>query len=541
MIISAKWLASSILAISLLGSTPVWAFSGSLSKDSLKNSDGRIMMDVSTYAGLGDDGSNNGSRRYATFRNPTGLLLKPDGTLIVSDTRNHLLRSIAGEKVDTLAGLIVWKDHKGFPIGSRLDGKADRSLFQEPMGLASDAAGSIYVADAGNHAIRKIDASGHVTTLAGNGLIGNKDGNGDEAAFNHPQGVAVASDGTVYVADTLNHVIRSISPAGRTTTLTASSTRLAEVTPGQVVRSGDYKDGAISEAKFNEPTGLALDGKGNLYISDAGNQRIRYMDFGSGTVTTVAGGGQEASGVLYSNTGLYVRGDYADGEARTARFNFPQGIALTQEGGLIIADSMNRSIRYLLDGQVTTLAGNAKRLSGEADGVEQAAEFQKPMGVAISMDGSIYVSDAFNNKIRCLSLYRLPSELPRNNHVKVVVGSQVISFEAQPEIANGRTMVPVRAIAEALGYKVGYRDEDRSVQLTKGEVTIELYIDKTGINKFRTQQQVVMKATDAAPYMKENVTYVPVRFFAEEIGLDVQWDESTSTAILRPKTNVEQS
>lgn len=536
--ITAQRLAAAAMAACLLvGGTPAWADAPSLSKDSLRTDTGRIMMDVSTYAGLGDDGSGSAARLYATFRSPSGLLVQPDGTLLVADTKNHLLRRIAGDSVSTYAGLIAWKDGKGSPLGARLDGTADLSVFQEPMGLASDRGGSIYVADAGNHAIRKVDASGRVTTIAGSGQIGLKDGQGLEAAFDHPQDVAVASDGTVYVADTLNHVIRRIGSDGRTTTLTAPSSRLVEVSPGQVVPSGDFRDGSIAEAKFNEPSGLALDDRGNLYISDSGNQRIRYMDFGKGQVTTVAGG-SAAAGAAYEPASLYAQGAYADGKAEAARFNFPQGIALTPEGGLVIADSMNHSIRYLLDGEVTTLAGDPRQRTGEADGTERTAQFQKPMDVAAAADGSIYAADAFNNKVRRLTPYQLPSGLPQNDEVKVVLGSTPISFEVQPEIVNGRTMVPVRAVTEALGYKVEYKEEDRSVQLTKGDVAIVLHIGQTGIEKQVKGQPGTVKTTDTAPYIKDGNTYVPVRFFAEEAGLDVQWEETARAVVLRPLTKL---
>ncbi|OXM84110.1 stalk domain-containing protein [Paenibacillus rigui] len=535
---TAKMVAASVLAMSLLGGTQAWASSASLSRDGLKNSNGGLMVDVTTFAGLGDDGSSDAPRPIATFRAPSALLIKEDGTMLVSDTRNHLLRSVQGDQVGTFAGIIPWKDSKGQPVGTRLDGKAELSIFQEPMGLASDAGGNVYVADAGNHAIRKIDAAGNVTTIAGNGLIGRKDGKGPDATFDHPQDVAVAADGTVYVADTLNHVIRSIRTDGSTSTLTAPSDRLIEVTPGQVVNAGDYLDGDIAQAKFNEPAGLVLDAKGNLYVSDSGNQRIRYMDFSTGKVTTVAGANEAAAGQLYNKQDLYAPGSFADGDAGKAQFNFPQGIALTPEGGLVIADSMNHSIRYLLDGKVTTLAGDRHQQTGETDGVEYGAAFLKPMDVAISTDGSLYVADAFNNKVRKLNAYQLPPSLPQDDRIKVVVGSNVIAFDAQPEIVNGRTMVPVRAITEALGYTVGFREEDRSVQLTKGDVTIELSIDKTGIQRLEKNKQPLSKTMDVSPYVKEDRTYVPVRFFAEEIGMDVQWDDATRTAILRPATNI---
>ncbi|TVY08269.1 stalk domain-containing protein [Paenibacillus cremeus] len=512
--------------------TSAAAYGASPAADGLKGANNQILLDITTAAGNGTLGSQNGAALSTTFRSPSGVAVAPDGSVLIADTRNQMIRKLAGGQVSTYAGVLFKKDVKGFPVGAMLDGEASLSMFQEPMGMAFDSKGNLYIADSANHAIRKVDASTQqVSTLAGSGLLGSKDGTGKSASFQQPSDVAVAADGTVYVADTLNHLIRSISPAGVVTTLNAASNRVVEVSPGQVSTAGDFADGSLAAAKFNEPSGLVLDAKGNLYVSDSGNQRIRYIDLQQGQVTTVAGGG-----TANAKKELYVPGDYADGNAAEARFNFPMGLELTAEGGLVIADSQNHSIRYLLNGKVTTLAGAANQTPGKQDGTESGAEFQRPTDVAVLQDGSIMVADAFNNQLRQLSLYQLPADLPKDDHVKVVLGPKPIAFDAQPEIVGGRTMVPVRAITEALGYKVTYDDANRAVQLSKDGVTVELYIDRTGVKRIEQGKVAEIKETDAEPYIKEDRTYVPVRFFAEEIGLDVQWNDSARTAILRPKT-----
>ncbi|WP_284640904.1 stalk domain-containing protein [Paenibacillus silviterrae] len=534
---SKKLLAVLVAASALFGSSS--AYGASLEKDAVIGSNDQILTNVNTLAGLGGFGDYNGARLTATFRSPAGLGLLPDGTILFADSRNHKIKQLKDGKVSDFAGIYVHKDAKGFPEGGMLDEKKDLSLFNEPKGIAVDANGNIYVADAGNHAVRKIDASGKVTTVAGTGVLGHKDGAGKEARLYYPTDVAVAADGTIYVTDSLNHVIRSITPAGQVKTLNALSNRLIEVSPGQVVPAGDYSDGSLATAKFNEPTSLVLDAKGNLYVSDTGNQRIRYIDLAQGKVSTVAGSSvNEAKSGLYEKKELFAPGDYADGEALKALFNAPQGLALTAEGGLLIADSGNNAVRYLANGKVTTLAGASNLLSGELDGIDRGAGFHKPTDVAVLADGSVVVADSFNNKLRSVSLYQLPAELPKDDSVKVVLGSQWVQFDAQPEISEGRTMVPVRLITEALGYKVTFDDDTRAVQLSKDGRTIELYVGKTGIKRLEEGKEAVQKATDVAPYIKEDRTYVPIRFFAEEIGLDVQWHNDTRTAIIREKTTI---
>jgi sugar lactone lactonase YvrE len=403
--------------------------------------------------------------------------------------------------------------------------------------MAADQQGNLYIADTENHAVRKIDTAGSVTTIAGNGVLGSKDGTGKEASFYSPQDVAIAADGTIYVADTLNNAIRRISPTGVVTTLNALSTRVVEVVPGQAIASGDYKDGELKTALFNEPAGLALDAKGNLFVSDTGNQLIRYIDLAAGQVTTVAGHVPAEQAAFYEKNALYASGDLIDGDASVAQFNFPKGIAVTAQGGLIIADSLNHSIRYLKDQYVSTLAGDLDGLSGIKDGAERSSSLQNPTDVAVAADGSVWIADSYNNKLRKLSFYELPAGIHNDGVVKVVNGSQRITFESEPENLNGRVLVPVRAVTQALGYSVEYNENtttgERTVRLTKGTVTVELTIGKQQIKRIVPNTADVIKDIDVAPYINHDLTYVPIRFFAEELGQNVQWHQETQTVIIR--------
>ena len=182
--------------------------------------------------------------------------------------------------------------------------------------LAVDAKGNVYVADSGNNAIRKVDMNGNVSTLQEMAFLETRMVKVRRPAFNHPSDVAVAADGTVYVADSLNHAIRKIAVDGNVSTLTAAVSRVIQIRPGEASFAGDYHDGSLSTATFNEPSGLALDSKGNLYVSDTGNQRIRYIDLASRDCdddcwidTSIS------TSTIYEKNELYAGGDFADGDA----------------------------------------------------------------------------------------------------------------------------------------------------------------------------------------------------------------------------------
>jgi len=490
------------------------------------SSEGRPLIESSDVAGAGDYDELNGSADAASFRHPTSLAVLRDGTVLVSDTGNHRIRSIKNGQVGVYAGteVNVLFDAGGMPIGSFVNGPANRSFFNAPVGIDADAAGNVYVADRGNHAVRKIAPSGNVTTLAGTGVLGFADGGASEARFYAPSDVAVAADGSVYVADTLNHVIRKIDASGNVTTLTAASDRIVEVVDGVIEMAGDFADGPIARAKFNEPSGLALDAKGNLYVSDTGNQRIRYIDFAAGTVTTVAGGG------AYAANSLYVEGFYVDGAAADARFYSPKGLAVDAAGGVYIADSLNHSVRYLKDGTVVTVVGNAAGDYGKANGIDERVLVDLPTDVALTADGGLLIADTYNNKIRKIDFFALPAGWGANGTIRVLYENREVTFDAPPLTRSNRTMVPVRAIAEAMGYDVSFEGND--IVLQRGDQKITMTLGQAQVIRTSGEERAT-RAIDAAPFVEGSRTYVPVRFFAEEIGVDVEWLGDSSTVLLR--------
>ncbi len=335
-----------------------------------------VALWVEVAAGNGEFNYADGNAGKAAFRVPTNLAILPDNSIVISDQGNHLIRQLKNGNVTTFAGMRFLVDDHGFPVGGLHNDVKEKSIFFTPSGLASDSMGNVYIADTANHVIRKITKEGTVITLAGDGLPGLTDGKSNAAKFYFPGDIVVAKDGTIYVADTLNHVIRKIDTRGNVTTLNAPSLRPVEIVGGVVEASGEYLDGALNQAKFNEPSGLALDEKGNLYVSDTGNQVIRYIDFSANKVTTVAGN------AILSN-GLYGKSGFKDGSALEARFFTPKGIVITPEGGLLIADYGNHAIRYFYQGTVKTIATN----------------LQFPTDVAVTKEGTIFFTNSSNNQI----------------------------------------------------------------------------------------------------------------------------------------------
>ena len=221
----------------------------------------------------------------------------------------------------------------------------------------------------GNNATTSSNAGG-VTTLAGSTTYGHADGTGVAASFNYPWGVAVDGSGNVYVVDNSNHMIRKIDSAGVVTTLAGSTT------------SGST-DGTGIAASFYYPAGVAVDGSGNLYVADNGNNMIRKID-SAGVVTTLAGSTTSGS---------------TDGTGPAASFLGPAGVAVDGSGNVYVADSANNMIRKITStGVVTTLAGSTT--PGSVDGIGVAASFNLPCAVAIDGSGNLYVADSNNNMIR---------------------------------------------------------------------------------------------------------------------------------------------
>ena len=320
---------------------------------------------VTTLAGAaGQDGTANGVGTAARFHYIWSLALDPSGNLYAGDDSNHAVRKIAPDAtVTTFIGKIL-------DFGST-DGSVDAARFLYPDGVCVDAQFNTYVSDTNNHTIRKISVLGQVTTLAGSpGQSGTADGVGNAARFYFPRGISVDGAGNLYVCDTYNDRIRKIMPNGAVSTYAGGT--------------AGFLDGTGAVAKFSRPTGITLGTGGNLYVADFGNHSVRKVAPG-GVVTTVAGNGTIGS---------------ADGTGATARFYYPRGIGSDSLGNLYVADTSNHTIRKITPGgTVSTLAGTPGT-SGFADGAGAAANFFNPRGVTVDPIGNVWVSDFNNRSIR---------------------------------------------------------------------------------------------------------------------------------------------
>lgn len=393
------------------------------------------VLDMSTLAGTGTAGSTDGPGSVACFYGPSGVAVHRSGYLYVADTQNHTIRRVTRDGVvSTLAGA------PGKP--GRENGPGHLARFCFPHGVAVDAAGNVFVADWCD-TIRKITPDGVVSLLAG-GETGSRDGFGPEAQFYEPEGLAVDNAGNVFVADKRNHSIRKVSPFGLVTTVAGYSGN----------RGCFVCWSPESNSSFCNPTGVAVDSTGNLFVADH-RCAIKQVT-PDGLVSVLAGGVCDCGG--------------ADGPGEYAKFSYPGGVAVDTYGNVYVADTGDNTIRRITaEGMVSTLAGRYRE-TNYVNGPGKLARFWYPYAVAVDGAGNVFVADTGNHVIR--------KGVP-DSGVRAFDGTEIIRFAPDPP---GKPTSSIRISVKGVSH---------GVALTE--------VDAAEASKFRIQTPAGVKALKKLP------------------------------------------
>ncbi len=405
-------------------------------------------------AGDSSIGSVDGTGVGARFNGPMGMATDAQGNSYVADEKNHVIRKITTNGVvTTFAGEAGYAGYR--------DGSSTEARFRLPKDVEVDTAGNVFVADAGNRVIRKITANGEVSTVAGSGSHGSADGVGTAASFALPTGLALASDGAIYVADAVTNTIRKIALSGMVSTFAG--------------KAGVYgkADGIGADASFFYPLSVSVDALGYVYVAEAGNNLVRKIA-PSGQVTTLSSGSGDAvikrpsaliaqsdgtlfvcdvnsvlkitpAGTITVLAGVIGEWDSADGTGSDARFLYPSGITLDPDGNLLVADRDDNTIRKVSSsGVATTLAGLSAILSADSiDGTGGDVRFFGPAHIAVDTVGNLYVADSGNNTIR---------KITADGVVSTIAG--IAGKEGLIDQATGEALFssPVGIAVDALGH-----------------------------------------------------------------------------------------
>jgi hypothetical protein len=317
---------------------------------------------VSTFAGDGKDAYLDGPLLSARFHTPIDIAISAGGIIYTADYNGRRIRKISGTQVSVLAG--------DGNFGTR-NGAGDTAQFVDPYRIEVDPKGNVYVMDQADARVRQITPDGMVSTYAGTGISGFKDGEVSVALFSQGMsGIAMGAQGDIYIDDTNNGRIRKISAAGQVSTFAGKSTK-------------GYVNGDTSIAEFLNPNGILFDKQENMYVADNGNYCIRKIT-PSGMVSRFSGAGTHGM---------------ADGTAGTAQFHYIYDMVIDKEGNILLSDG-DRIRKVSTAGEVSTIAGSS---AGYADGNGSTAQFSYPAGLAIDAEGNLYVADAMNNRVRKIS------------------------------------------------------------------------------------------------------------------------------------------
>ncbi len=439
--------------------------------DGRRRSVGGIIQGISTVAGTGTAGysGDGGLATEAQLNYPRSLALAPDGSLYIADMYNHRIRRVGpGGIITTVAGT----SYAGY---SGDGGLATEAQLNYPNGVTLAPDGSLYIADWYNHCIRRVGPGGIITTVAGTGYAGysGDDGSATEAQLYAPYGVAVSPDGSLYIADKVNNRIRRVGPDGIITTVAGT---------GYYGYSGD--GGLATEAGLRDPCGLAVAPDGSLYIADFSSHNVRRVG-PDGIITTVAGTGYPG----YSGDG---------GLATEARLLVPYDIAVAPDGSLYIADSGNFRIRRVgPDGIITTVAGKGTRGYSGDGGPANDAQLKDPCAVAVA-PAYLYIADCTNFRIR-----QVTTSWPGFSAADIAIpsedGSELYHFNSV-----GRHLRTLNALTGAVVYQFTYDEAGLLISVEDGDgsvTTIERDADGTPIAIVGPYGQRTILSLDANGYL----------------------------------------
>jgi TonB family protein len=380
---------------------------------------------------------------------PTSIAIDSSGNMYIADKNGSRIRKV------TPTGEVSTATGDGTAGFSGDGGLATAAQLKNPLGVAMDASGNLFIADTGNSRIRKVTPAGVIETVAGNGDAGFSGDGGPAtlARLSGPASVVVDTADNLFIAESGSNRVRKVGKDGTISTVAGD---------GVPASSGD--GGPAASAQLSFPLGLAVDGKGNLYIADSGNNLVRRITT-DGIMTTVAG----------TPAAETIRGFSGDGgPATSAQLNLPFGVALDAAGNLYIADFGNARVRMVTPaGVITTVAGNGKQVSSGDGGPAMAAQLDAPWQVSVDQGGDLYIVESSGQRVRMV----------KQGEISTVQGSQA---EAVPKpVTTPPATTPAeqqKSVVTAPNCQMGqpeYSDEARRLRHS-GTITIEGTVLKDG-------------------------------------------------------------
>ena len=372
-----------------------------------------------TRSGYTGDG---GPAANATLNDPRGIATDAAGNIYFCDRLNHAVRKIdTNGIITTVAGTGA----RGYN-GDNMPG--NKAQLNNPWRVTVDPAGNLYIADSGNDRIRKLAPNGIITTIAGSGRDGYSGDGGaaTSATLNFPEQAEIDVAGNLYIADSGNNVIRKVDTNGIITTVAGNGFGAIEDNNNDEFGGYAGDGGPATKAELSGPVSLAVDPAGNLWISDQGNNVIRYVNASSGIISTVAG--------TYNVYGY--RGD--GGPATKATFDTQAGIARDSAGNIYVTDDGNNVLRVILtDGTIHTVAGNGRSGFSGDGGPATSAELNSLRQVAVGTFGEVYIADSFNNAIR-----KLTPGAPTVGHITNAFGNIAVAANNTWITIKGTNLAP---------------------------------------------------------------------------------------------------